>query len=70
LVVDGGPEDRLEVRTILSEHGFDVEEARDGEEALRRIGQAGAPPVVVLDRDLPDMDARQVLARLRSEAAA
>ncbi len=70
LVVDGDPEDRLEVCTILSEHGFDVEEARDGEEALRRIGQAGAPPVVVLDRDLPDMDARQVLARLRSEAAA
>ena len=67
MMVDDDPEDRLLVRTLLQKHGFEVEEARDGEQALARIRQGPAPALLVLDLELPVLDGREVLARLRSE---
>jgi type IV pilus assembly protein PilB len=70
LVVDDDPEDRLLVRTLLRKHGYVVEEARDGEEALSRIGDR-LPTLVVLDLEMPELHGRDVLAWLRgSEATA
>jgi CheY-like chemotaxis protein len=69
LVVDDDPEDRLLVRTILQKHGYQVKEARDGGQALQRIGAGDAHAMVILDLEMPTMGGREVLAVLRSSAA-
>ncbi len=69
LVVDDDPEDRLLVRTILQKQGFRVKEARNGEQALERIGAGDAHAMVILDLELPTMGGREVLSALRSSAA-
>ncbi|MDR7416422.1 MAG: response regulator transcription factor [Armatimonadota bacterium] len=55
------------LRSYLSREGFEVQVARDGEEALR-IARASGPDVVVLDVLLPGLDGLEVLRRLRREA--
>ncbi|MGK7311107.1 MAG: ATPase, T2SS/T4P/T4SS family [Candidatus Longimicrobiales bacterium M2_2A_002] len=69
LIVDDDPEDRLLVRTILNKHGFEVEEAADGDEALDVIGEGRSHALVVLDLELPTLGGREVLASLRSSGA-
>jgi type II secretory ATPase GspE/PulE/Tfp pilus assembly ATPase PilB-like protein/ActR/RegA family two-component response regulator len=66
LVVDDDPEDRLLVRTILKKEGWDVEEARDGEEALERLAAGAIFDLVVLDLEMPKQDGRQVVTALRA----
>lgn len=69
LVVDDDPEDLLLVRTILQKQGYRVEEARDGDEALGLIGTGGGHALVILDLEMPRLDGREVLARLRADTA-
>ncbi len=68
LIVDDDPEDRLLVRTILEKHGFEAAEATDGDEALDMIA-GDSFSLVVLDLEMPHVDGRDVLARLRSSTA-
>ncbi len=69
LIVDDDPEDRLLVRTILNKHGFEVEEARDGDEALETIGTGDRHALVVLDLEMPTVGGREVLSQLRSSGS-
>jgi type IV pilus assembly protein PilB len=69
LIVDDDPEDRLLVRTILAKHGWLVEEVRDGEEALARLRGDTEFALVVLDLEMPNVDGREVLERLRAMGA-
>ena len=69
LVVDDDPEDRLLVRTILQKQGFRVEEAQDGDEALERIGLGDSHALVVLDLEMPTVDGREVIQRLRASGS-
>lgn len=66
LIVDDDPEDRLLVRTLLQKQGYAVEEAKDGAEALERIGAGDSHAMVVLDLEMPNLGGREVLAALRS----
>jgi type II secretory ATPase GspE/PulE/Tfp pilus assembly ATPase PilB-like protein/CheY-like chemotaxis protein len=66
LVVDDDPEDRLLLRTLLTKHGFQVQEAKDGNEALEMIGGGAEHSLIVLDLALPFVDGREVLGQLRS----
>ena len=52
---------------VLARHGFEVQHARNGEEALRALlPGAGAPfGVVLLDLGLPDQDGFEVCGRIR-----
>ncbi len=52
------------VRMSLRFHGFDVETAGSGGEALAAVGRA-RPDLVVLDVMLPDLDGFEVCQRLR-----
>jgi two-component system response regulator ResD len=66
LVVDDQADIREVVRRTLEAEGFHVEEAQDGESALRLI-QARAEPydLVLTDLSMPRIDGRQVSETLR-----
>ncbi|HHQ41378.1 MAG TPA: chemotaxis-specific protein-glutamate methyltransferase CheB [Chromatiales bacterium] len=68
LVVDDSALMRKVLREILTaEPGFEVETARDGEDALERIRELD-PDVVTLDINMPRMDGLTCLAHIMSES--
>jgi DNA-binding response OmpR family regulator len=64
LVVDDDPQNRDLLSRRLERHGFEVETARDGIDALRRI-EAEEFDLVMLDVMMPGMNGLEVLERLR-----
>lgn len=64
LVVDDDDAIRKFLRICLEASGYSVIEARTGEQALAKAATEG-PVLVVLDLGLPDLDGREVVARLR-----
>ncbi len=64
LVVDDEAQIRRFLRTSLDAHGYEVIEAVNGQEALRRVS-VDKPDVVVLDLGLPDLGGLEVMARVR-----
>ena len=65
LAVDDEPGILKLVNQILSEEGFRVVTARDGEEAVAAAEQY-RPDIVLLDLTLPDMDGLEVMRRVDS----
>ncbi|MCS6798652.1 MAG: sigma-54 dependent transcriptional regulator [Myxococcota bacterium] len=64
LVVDDAEYIRLVLRTVLARHGYDVDEASSGEQALDRV--ADAPPDFVLaDVRMPGMSGIDLVRALR-----
>ena len=66
LVVDDEPANRALLRKLLSHHGYEVEEAGDGVEALLAVDEH-APDVICLDVMMPRMDGIEVCQRLRGQ---
>jgi CheY-like chemotaxis protein len=64
LVVDDDPYIRELVSAALLNHGYDVQSARDGVEALRRL-EEGRYEVVLTDYGMPRMNGLQLLAAIR-----
>jgi DNA-binding response OmpR family regulator len=64
LVVDDDADIRGLVRELLDRRGFEVSEARDGQEALRRFFDE-RPDLVVLDVAMPGLDGWATLERIR-----
>ena len=66
LIVDDDPNLLVILADQLRADGYEVQTARDGEEALRRLGQAW-PDLLIIDMLMPRMDgltlAREVKAR-------
>ena len=65
LVVDDDPGVRRAVARALALHGYRVEAAEGGAEALREIGRS-SPDAVILDVAMPEMDGLEVCRRLRA----
>jgi two-component system KDP operon response regulator KdpE len=65
LVVDDEPQIQRFLRPALNAAGYEVVAAATGAEALKAAATA-APDVVILDLGLPDMDGKEVIARLRA----
>ena len=65
LIVEDEEPLRRVLRDLLERDGFHVLEASNGVQALDQIDR-GAPDVVVLDLNLPQLDGFGVLSRLRS----
>jgi two-component system, cell cycle response regulator len=64
LVVDDKPNNRLLFQTYLTSAGYEVETARNGEEAIQRI-ESVPPSLVVLDVMLPKMDGYEACRQVR-----
>jgi len=66
LVVDDETVTTQLAETFLGRHGFNVECAYDGEEALE-IAEATEPDLILLDVMLPKMDGYEVCSILKSK---
>jgi DNA-binding response OmpR family regulator len=64
LVVDDVPHVRNLLATLAARRGFQVEEAADGEAAVR-LARERAPALILLDLRLPRIDGLQALAQIR-----
>jgi two-component system response regulator AtoC len=69
LIVDDEENIRLVLRTLLRRHGYEVEAAGSGEEALPLIESFG-PDVVLADVRMPRMGGLELLANLRAKGSA
>ena len=65
LVVDDEPRTAELTAELLRRAGYAVEVAASGTEALERV-RAGSPDLMLLDYEMPDMEAPEVLDTLRS----
>jgi len=66
LVVDDEENLRLVLRTLLRRHGYEVETAASGEEALAQVDRFG-PDFVITDVRMPKMGGLDLLATLRAK---
>ena len=66
LVADDNPASRELIREVLEMSGYDVIEATDGEEAVRRARE-GRPDLVLVDIQMPRLDGYGVLRELRAD---
>ena len=64
LIVDDEKAIRSFLKTSLASYGYAVSEAANGKDALGEAVRTH-PDVIILDLGLPDMDGREVIARLR-----
>ncbi|MFQ5609291.1 MAG: response regulator, partial [Woeseiaceae bacterium] len=67
LVVDDDPTLRMLVRATLEKSGFHVEDARDGEEALRKFIQH-QPAIILMDVEMPKLNGYETCKRIRADA--
>ncbi len=66
LVVDDDPTLRLLLRASLEKSGFQVEEAVDGVEAIRKYVSC-KPAAILMDVDMPNLDGYGACARIRKD---
>jgi CheY-like chemotaxis protein len=66
LVVDDDDDFRETVAEVLTEAGYPVEQAENGEKALERIREE-QPGVVLLDLKMPVLDGWGVMERMRQD---
>jgi CheY-like chemotaxis protein len=67
LVVEDNPVNMRLVRLLLRTHGYAVQEAATGHEALALL-RAERPDAILLDMQLPGMDGFTLAAMLKSDA--
>lgn len=67
LVVDDDADFRTGLRMALEMKGYQVEEAENGEQALVKLTEK-PPLLVLLDLQMPVMNGREMLQRMRSNA--
>lgn len=66
LVVDDEPNIVLSLEFLMTQAGYDVQVARDGEQALQAINDS-KPDLVLLDIMMPDPDGISVCESIRSD---
>ena len=64
LIVDDDPDMLVAMSAVLESHGYELVEARDGEEALAKLTQE-KPDLMILDLLMPRMDGFAVCRELK-----
>ena len=67
LVVDDDEDFRSGLRMALEMKGYQVDDAEDGEQALAKLAEK-PPLLVLLDLQMPVMNGREMLQRMRANA--
>jgi DNA-binding NtrC family response regulator len=65
LVVDDDETLRLTVRSTLETRGYAVEEAEDGEEAVKKVSEAGPFDFVIMDVNMPKLSGIEALEKIK-----
>jgi len=65
LVVESGEDSAVCLTALLRLNGFDARSARTGSDALRLFSEH-QPGAVIIDLDLPDMDACDMIRRMKT----
>jgi type IV pilus assembly protein PilB len=65
LLVDDDEDQRLMMRTLLENEGYEITEASDGEKALDILKEDPDFSLMILDLTMPKVDGREVLQRIR-----
>jgi class 3 adenylate cyclase len=68
LIVDDNETNRDILVARLSQHGYDLKQAADGEEALAAVKEH-LPDLILLDVMMPELDGIEVCKRLKGDAA-
>jgi len=64
LVIEDDPQIRKLLRVSLGAHGYDVDEAKTGQDGLYQVANF-KPDLIILDLGLPDIDGKEVVQRIR-----
>jgi len=67
VLIDGKNGVRAEIDRILGANGFIAREVATGRAALELLPELAPPVVLVLDKRLPDMSAREFVAHLKDD---
>lgn len=67
LIADDDPPTRILLRAAISQWGYEVLEAKDGEEAWEILQQENAPRLLILDWLMPKLDGIALCARIKQE---
>jgi CheY-like chemotaxis protein len=68
-VVDDDDDMREALRDTLAAEGYEIDVARDGQEALDYLRANPAPPVILLDWNMAPMSGPQFMAEVAKDAA-
>lgn len=68
LVVDDSLTMVLSLKTTLTMHGFEVETAGDGQEALNKLNAGLRPALILTDINMPVMGGMELIRNVRSMA--
>lgn len=69
LVVDDSRAIRRIIGEIMKQLGFEVSEAGNGIEALQRLEELGAPDLVLVDWNMPEMNGLDFIKAVRANPA-
>jgi len=67
LVVDDSETVRQVLQLTLSNAGFDVIEAEDGDDALEKLASAPAVDMLITDLNMPNMDGLELIQKIRDD---
>lgn len=68
LVVEDDPSLRAVIRLVLEQAGYEIAEAPNGAEALKRLAHK-APDLMLVDARMPLMSGEELIQRVRAEPA-
>ena len=67
LVVDASESVRQVLQLTLSNAGFDVIEAEDGDDALDKLSSAPVVDMLITDLNMPNMDGLELIKKIRED---